>query len=45
MVIGVTVLLFACMQMMPQEQLKEQFEQMNKQMGQMGQMSNAFKQS
>lgn len=33
-IIGVTVLLFACMQMMPQDQLKESFEQMNKQMSQ-----------
>jgi hypothetical protein len=39
--IGVTVLLFFCMQMMPQDQLKESFEQMNKQMTQ---YNDAFKQ-
>ena len=32
--IGITLLLFLCMQMMPQDQLKEQFAEMNKQMGQ-----------
>lgn len=40
-IIGITVLLFACMQMMPQDQLKESFEQMNKQMNQ---YNTAFKQ-
>lgn len=33
-IIGITVLLFLCMQMMPQDQLKDSFEQMNKQMNQ-----------
>jgi hypothetical protein len=33
-IIGITVVMFACMQMMPQDQLKESFEQMNKQMSQ-----------
>ncbi len=32
--IGVTLLLFVCMKMMPQDQMKESFEQMNKQMNQ-----------
>ncbi len=33
-VIGMTILLFGCMKMMPQEQLKDSFDQMNKQMNQ-----------
>jgi hypothetical protein len=33
-IIGITVLLFMCMQMMPQDQLKESFNEMNKQMNQ-----------
>lgn len=37
-IIGVTIVMFLCMQMMPQDQLKEQMEQMNKQMGQYGNM-------
>jgi hypothetical protein len=41
-VIGMTILLFGCMQMMPQDQLKESFDQMNKQMGQ---YNNMFKQN
>ena len=41
-IIGVTVLLFGCMQLMPKEQMKESFEQMNKQMGQYNTM---FKQN
>ncbi len=32
--IGVTLLLFVCMKMMPQDQMKESFEEMNKQMNQ-----------
>ena len=40
--IGITVLLFLCMQMMPQDQLKESFDQMNKQMSQ---YNNVFKQN
>ena len=35
-IIGVTVMLFLCMQMVPQEQLKEQAEQMSKQYQQYG---------
>lgn len=34
LVIGMTVLMFLCMQMVPQDQLQEQFKQMNKQMHQ-----------
>ncbi len=41
-IIGITVLLFGCMQMMPQDQLKESMDQMNKQMGQ---YNNMFKQN
>ncbi len=40
-IIGITVLLFMCMQMMPQDQLKESFNEMNKQMNQ---YNTAFKQ-
>ena len=41
-IIGMTILLFGCMQMMPQDQLKESFDQMNKQMNQYNSM---FKQN
>lgn len=34
LVIGMTILMFLCMQMVPQDQLQEQFKQMNKQMHQ-----------
>jgi len=32
--IGVTLLMFLCMKMIPQDQMKESFDQMNKQMNQ-----------
>jgi hypothetical protein len=39
--IGVTLLMFLCMKMIPQDQMKESFDQMNKQMNQ---YQTAFKQ-
>lgn len=42
-IIGITLLLFACMQMIPQDQLKEQNEQMSKQFQEISKMNSFFK--